>query len=155
MKTTFIQAIASTLEAIENCKRANNTGWESRHGETLDKLSECLPHGSGIDGRCHIDTTRSQSDRVVIVTEFHHMNDGGFYDGWTEHTLVITPAFRGIDIRITGRDRNRIKDYLHEVFYFALMSEIDVYAIAMSETYDSPYDLEENDPLVQSKLKGA
>jgi hypothetical protein len=48
------------------------------------------------------------------------MNDGGFYDGWTEHTVVVTPSFRGINLRISGRDRNQIKEYLYETYDYAL-----------------------------------
>jgi hypothetical protein len=49
------------------------------------------------------------------------MTEGGMYDGWTEHTVVVTPSLAfGINIRITGRNRNDIKDYLHDVFHEAL-----------------------------------
>jgi hypothetical protein len=44
------------------------------------------------------------------------MDDGGGYDGWTEHTITVTPSFRGFDLTISGRDRNDIKDYLHQTF---------------------------------------
>jgi hypothetical protein len=54
------------------------------------------------------------------------MNDGGFYDGWTEHTITVTPSFIGsMNIKISGRDRNQIKDYLHDVFSTALTEEIN------------------------------
>jgi hypothetical protein len=45
------------------------------------------------------------------------MNEGGYYDGWTEHQVIITPSLQhGFDVRVTGQDRNEIKDYLAELF---------------------------------------
>lgn len=81
-----------------------------------------LPRGSGID----LGTTvvGLHKGAVVFSTSFHHMNEVGFYDGWTEHKITVTPTFDGMDIRISGKDRNGIKDYLHDVFYHALTVEI-------------------------------
>jgi hypothetical protein len=57
------------------------------------------------------------------------MDDVGYYDGWTEHTLTVRPSLAfGIDLKFSGRNRNQIKDYLHEVFHEALTHEIDVSA---------------------------
>jgi len=40
-------------------------------------------------------------------------------------TVTVTPAFRGINIRVSGRDRNDIKDYIYESFDMALCTEIE------------------------------
>jgi hypothetical protein len=49
------------------------------------------------------------------------MNEQGSYDGWTEHTVIVTPSLAmGYRLRITGRDRNGIKEYMHDVFNAAL-----------------------------------
>jgi hypothetical protein len=53
------------------------------------------------------------------------MNDAGYYDGWTDHIVIVSPSFDGIDIKISGRNRNDIKDYLHDVFHAALTEEVD------------------------------
>jgi hypothetical protein len=44
------------------------------------------------------------------------MNEHGMYDGWTRHAITIRPTFDGIDVRIGGRDRNGIKEYLADVY---------------------------------------
>lgn len=63
----------------------------------------------------------STPNRIVIDTAFHHMNDGGYYDGWSEHSVIITPSLVwGYEIRVTGRNRNDIKDYIAETFQHAL-----------------------------------
>ena len=49
------------------------------------------------------------------------MNEHGFYAGWTKHMVTVRPSLAfGLDVRIGGRDRNAIKDYLAEVFLHAL-----------------------------------
>jgi hypothetical protein len=52
------------------------------------------------------------------------MNGQGYYTCWTEHQAIITPSMIfGFSLKITGRDKNDIKDYLGELFNFWLDSE--------------------------------
>lgn len=44
------------------------------------------------------------------------MDEHGGYDGWTKHKIKITPTFSGFDIYINGKNRDNIKDYLHDIF---------------------------------------
>ena len=113
--------LASTIQARLNCIDSVNTLWEEKHSATIKWFEKnLLPSGSGIDSGCTIDLTRSHDENIVINTSYHHMNENRFYDGWTEHTVTIRPAFDGLNIRISGRDRNQIKDYLHDTFDGAL-----------------------------------
>lgn len=122
---TVIQEIASRIVARSNCERLGNADWHRIHGDIVRDIGkDYLPRGSGIDSGSYVDQDASRPDRVVICTEFHHMNDVGMYDGWTSHSVVVTPTFDGIDVRVTGRDRNGIKDYLADVFRDALMAEL-------------------------------
>jgi hypothetical protein len=52
------------------------------------------------------------------------MNDAGYYDGWTEHTVVVTPSFNGLNLRISGSNRNQFKDYAYDCFDQALSQDI-------------------------------
>ena len=61
--------------------------------------------------------TGRQKNKIVISFGFHHMDENGMYDGWTNHDLIIRPDFDGFKIKITGRDRNCVKDYLYELFF--------------------------------------
>lgn len=83
----------------------------------------CL-RGSGFDAGSFLDLN-STSKRLIFVTSFHHMDEHGGYDGWTEHKVIVTPLFQGFDIRVTGRDRDGIKDYIGETFYHWLSSDAD------------------------------
>lgn len=82
-----------------------------------------LPHGSGLDGQIIVESITDK--KIVIFCEFHHMNENGFYTKWTDHTVVVTPSFDDIGIRITGKNLNDIKEYLWQVFYDALTADFN------------------------------
>ena len=124
MKRKLYQAIASKLTAMANC---GNIEWLERHEAAATALAEHLPSGSGFDRGSFIDFEASKPNKLVIITSYHHM-ENGFYVGWTEHKIIVTPSLaNGFDIRVTGRDRNGIKDYIGEVFHSALAAEVDDY----------------------------
>ena len=52
------------------------------------------------------------------------MTEHGYYDGWTEHDVIVTPSLRspGFSLRITGRNRRDIKEYIADAFHDALAS---------------------------------
>jgi hypothetical protein len=120
------QEIAVLLQAMENCRKSDNAEWLAKHGDKLESLvKEHMPSGSGVDSGTQLDMQRSTPDRLVFTTAFHHMHESGMYDGWTEHAVTVTPSLAsGFDLKISGRDRNDIKDYLAEIFAMALRTEI-------------------------------
>jgi hypothetical protein len=122
----LIRLIASTIEAHKNCVRSGNVEWEAKHAERLRECEKLLPSGSGFDSGTTIDIERSKPQKILLHTSFHHMDESGGYAGWTEHDVIVTPAFDGIDLRITGPNRNDIKEYMHEVFQNDLMVDVDL-----------------------------
>jgi hypothetical protein len=111
--------LAGTIQARLNCIQYNNTEWKDIHEETIKNIIKSLPHGSGIDGTTKIDLEKSTSEKIVIYSEFHNMNEVGYYDGWINFTLTIKPSLQfDTDLNITGNfGRNQdLKDYLYEVF---------------------------------------
>jgi len=95
--------------------------WKDKHEARLKKIvKEHLPSGSGFDTAVQLDLEKSHAQKLVFHTEFHHMNSYGYYDGWTQHTVTLTPEFGSFDIRVSGRDRNGIKDYIADCFVEAL-----------------------------------
>ena len=121
------RALAGALIALRNCQNSKNTEWEGRHHDRIEKLTkDFMPSGSGINSGTDFDFAVSKPERLVFTTSFHHMNDGGSYDGWTDHTVIVTPSlWNDFDLRITGRNRKDIKDYLHDVFREALRQEVE------------------------------
>lgn len=119
------KTLATLLCAIENCLKSDNVEWRDKHADKLAELvREHMPSGAGFDSGTKLDDS-SKPNRLVFTTSFHHMNDGGMYNGWTEHTVIVTPDLAsGFDLRVTGRDRNDIKEYIGEVFHSALSTTV-------------------------------
>lgn len=128
MDRTVIQSIAAKIDARLRCiaehgqpGKEHLAEWIERHKEQCEVIADhFLPSGSGIDSGCSIDFENSKPDRVVILVPFHKMDSNGYYCGWQDYKVIITPSLIfGSVIRITGRD-NMIKDYLHGCFDHAL-----------------------------------
>lgn len=118
--------IASKVAAIANCEQNNSNEWLNKHTEDLERvISNYLPSGSGIDNGTQLLIDECSDNKLVFSCGYHHMNDVGYYTNWTEHKIKVTPSFIGdIDIKITGKNYNDIKDYLFDVFYIVLTTEI-------------------------------
>ena len=118
MKTTInLSRLAGTLQAYHNCIASGKEDWEIKHKERIEAMFEALPHGSGIDSGVKFDWARSNGNKLVFSFGFHHMDDQGYYDGWTNHVLTVTPEFQsGYKMRISGPNRRQIKDYLFNLF---------------------------------------
>jgi len=125
MKAKLYQEMAQLVDARLRCI-ATKSEWAANHTDRLQALvKDHLPSGSGLDCGTAIDLDKSKPEKLVFNTSFHHMNDAGMYDGWTEHSIVITPSLRwGFDLRITGKNRNDIKAYLHDIYNEALNTEV-------------------------------
>lgn len=117
MSKEFYSRIANLLVAHNNCVYSNNEFARS-HEERLEELvKKYLPRGSGFDAGTKFVWEESNRNKLVFTTSFHHMNEGGYYDGWTEHKIIVTPDLLfGCNIKITGKNRNNIKEYIHSRF---------------------------------------
>lgn len=120
--TTIAATISEKIVAIENCNKSDNVQWLDNHTDALHRILKGAPSGSGFDAGTTLDDD-SFRDKLIFSTSFHHMNDVGYYVGWTEHKVVVTPSFTGINIKVTGKDRNGIKCYIADTFYDWLTSE--------------------------------
>jgi hypothetical protein len=127
-ESILYKQLSSAVQARLNCEKSMSTHaeWFDRHTETIQQLvRDLLPSGSGWDSGTRIDLSESHADKLVFYGTFHHMHESGMYDGWTEHKVIVTPSLSfGIHLRITGSNRNEIKDYLHETFDCALRTAI-------------------------------
>jgi len=123
----IFQEISICLGALENGRRSGNSLWIERWTERIENIVRNeLPSGSGFDSGTTLNFEKSTPNKLVFDTSFHHMNDVGIYDGWTEHSVIVTPDLSvGFDLRVTGRDRNEIKDYIADTFAYHLRYEIE------------------------------
>ena len=124
------QVIARTLGALRRCEQTpdSHADWIKRHSDHLDDLVSEFPSGSGFDNGTKLDDD-STPEKLVFNTAFHHMNENGCYNGWTEHQVIVSPSLElEYTIRITGRDRNEIKDYIADCFHACLDADIEEHA---------------------------
>jgi len=121
-----VQVYQKLAREIDRKLRGNKEGhptWAESAQLEIEKVMQRMPSGSGIDSGTKLHPG-STGERIVFLVEFHHMNGNGYYDGWTSHTVVITPSLQfGFSLRVTGRGRNAIKDYLAEEYDSALREE--------------------------------
>lgn len=128
------RALAQLMRSVRNCQESDEimrdsdgNAWEDVHVIKACDLAEAyLPSGSGFDSGSLIDEIKSRPDRLVLQTAFHHMTEHGMYDGWTEHEVIVTPSLEDqFNLRVTGKNRNNIKSYIHEIFGHALRDEVE------------------------------
>ena len=128
-----ISELSVTSEALERCKAEGNKEWKEKHEKYLKKLLEYLPNGSGYDNGTHLVSITPQ--KAIFQTSFHHMNDVGFYDGWTDHKVTVCATFSGIEVNVSGRNKNNITEMIADDFHFALMQEVDREGNLFDENY--------------------
>jgi len=120
------QVLASAILARENCIKANNEEWKEKHEETIERIMKTAPYGSGIDNGTTLDIEKSTSEKLYFNFSFHFMNEAGFYDGWENYTLIVKPSLAfDIDLRLIGKNRDDIKEYLYDVYYSWLTEEVE------------------------------
>ena len=106
-------------------ERRDDEEWANIMREKIDAIMKGAPSGSGIDAGTRIVTENSGRGKLVFAADYHHVDENGYYDGWTEHLIIVTCDLLGLNIRITGRNRNDIKEYLSDVYYHWLMQDVD------------------------------
>jgi hypothetical protein len=118
--------LAQTVDAYHTCVKRDNIEWRDRHEETIGTLTEeFMPSGSGIDNGTTFDFDKSNGEKLVFSFDYHHMNENGMYDGWTNHVLTVRPSLVfGFTLSFSGRDRNDIKEYLYQEYEHALSQTI-------------------------------
>jgi hypothetical protein len=123
---TVAEQLSSAIVARKNCESRDDVGgWMAKWSEVISNVEKNhLPHGAGFDNGTTIMLDHSDECMMAFETSFHHMDDNGMYDGWTEHKVFVRSAFNGFEIEITGDDRNDILDYIAEVFECALSTKL-------------------------------
>lgn len=92
-------------------------------------VREYMPSGSGFDAGTELVIDACDSSCLVFKTAFHHMDEHGGYDGWTEHKVKVTAEFGGFDVYVGGQNRNQIRAYIGDVFHDALSQEVSYHEL--------------------------
>lgn len=125
LKHTLARCIASRVESAQFATKQGNEENHARFWLEIAQLeTDFLPSGNGFDNGTSLDREKSTPTKLIFHTSFHHMDEFGGYAGWTDHTVTVLPTFDGFDIRVSGRNRNEIKDYIADVFHECLSQTI-------------------------------
>ena len=129
MKVKLYVLLAQVVGAYRLCKKEGDpfAFHIGKHRDRLFNLTkEHMPSGAGFDAGTSLDLGESTEEKLVFHTSFHHMNDNGCYDGWTTHKVVITPSLAyNYHMRVSGRNRNNIKNYISDTFHECLEKEVE------------------------------
>lgn len=131
-RTPLYAELSSLVQAIGNLRRREDLPPHigqhiGEHEESIAHLvSRYMPQGSGFDRGMTLDVDASLRGglKLVFHFEYHHMDEHGGYTGWTSHALTVVPTFKGIELHISGRDRNQIKEYLYDTLRYHLTQEV-------------------------------
>lgn len=122
-KQTLIQAIMVTHDALERCQSTGNAEWAARHKASLTQLCALLPSGSGVDdGTTTVELTAGSA---TFACGFHHMDEHGRYDGWTQHTITVRPDWCGPLVAVVGENRDDINEHLHSIYEDSLTTPVE------------------------------
>lgn len=126
MKQKLYAKLASLCDAYHTCIKTGND-FAAIHEDTINTLvNKYMPSGSGIDTGTKIDLDRSNGNKLVFTFSYHFMDENGYYDGWQDYTLIVTASLAfGFDMRITGKNRDDIKDYFYQTFEYPLNMEVE------------------------------
>lgn len=118
-------AVSASVQMKDNEYHQRKT-WFDKWSDHIDTLMQQMPSGSGFDNGTSIDLDASHAEKLVFTTAFHHMHESGMYDGWTDHVVTVTPSFSGFNLRVSGRNRNDIKEYIADTFHEALNQTVEI-----------------------------
>lgn len=126
------EILDTAITAKKNCQKANvaNFPWENKWSHLIEHLEKNhLPSGSGFDAGTQIAEDECVGGAKLVLTfDFHHMDEHGYYDGWTTHKAVITPCFDGINLSVRGglpKKYRHSKEYFESTMYECLIKTIE------------------------------
>lgn len=121
---------------------------ELKYEYALEALMKHMPSGSGIDSGTKLLIAESNQEKLVFSVEYHHMNQNGFYCGWSSRLLTITPTllsefkldfsdedYSGVDCQNYDEETNEeyddeesfhVEDYLADTYRFALQQHVEI-----------------------------
>lgn len=111
---------------ISTVNRTKDLNFKCQQKEQANRLiAEYLPSGRGFDSGTRLLWEESTENKLVFDTSFHHMDENGYYDGWTHHKVIVTPSLLwSFDLKVTGKNSNSIHEYIGDTFTDCLLSEV-------------------------------
>jgi hypothetical protein len=120
-------SLAIAFNGYCNCFK-DNTIWLEKWTDAINQIIDSLPHGSGIDGITEFNFDESKPDKLIIDSQYHCMNENGYYDGMYGFKLILKPDWQNFKLEIKTNMPEKYKDqtieYLADLFYNDLTEEI-------------------------------
>lgn len=120
----LVKQYGQVLSNLKHFRQTGNDPATNINFDRIDKLDKEMPSGSGFDRGTTLDVAKSTSNKLIFVTSFHHMDDNGYYDGWTDHKVTVTALFDGFEVAVSGSNKRDIKDYIADTFHYVLSEEV-------------------------------
>ncbi len=111
-------AMTTAINARDNCEKNGNFDWYHAWDDFLEHILGHLPHGSGLDYDWEYDWDTINSERLVLKTSFHSMDEMGGYDAVIDFKVIVKAHLQfGYDLLIVGNfgKRQDIKEYLYDI----------------------------------------
>lgn len=122
------QKISSLISSRNNCLKNNNNEWYEKYTEKIEEITnKYFPSGSGFNGFYSFNLENSTPERLVFLCEYQHMNENGYYDGWSTLKVVIKPSLQfGFTFKLTGIQRKYSidSDYFEDIINEFLDKEV-------------------------------
>lgn len=134
---------------FERYKRSTTEEIEYDAEEQIETLvRNHLPHGSGFDSGFVFDfdeSTLEPSECLKLTFAYHHMNENGYYCGWSYWTLTITPSLAmGYNFEIKADsdltliddedlDPDGFKEYADDTIAHCLDTQVPEYSVKKKE----------------------
>lgn len=138
MGVTFYRVLSDALTAQRNCEAQSKPG--SPNAAHFSKLAHDwrgyidylvrnhAPSGSGFDLGTEFNPESSTPIKLVFSLYYYHMNERGFYGGWTRYCITVTPTFDSVHVSVSGHDRNQVKDFIADTFYSLASQDVPTIA---------------------------
>lgn len=92
-KQPLFRLIAQQVGYYHDSKvSAHRSEDQHKHEYALESLMRHMPSGSGIDSGTKLLLEDSSKDKLVFRVDYHHMDQNGFYCGWSSRLITITPS---------------------------------------------------------------
>ena len=125
-RLTPAEYIGQQASIIAAHKRADRWDEATQVSRTLHSfIRDSGPSGSGLDNGTEL--VKATPGRIVLDADYHPMDEDGVYKTWAYYSVIATSEFGGINVRVTGRDRNgHTKEYLGDVYHHWLTTPIEI-----------------------------
>lgn len=93
MSTKLYSTIANAILVLKSTKGPFGNNALRLQEAVLEDIEEnFLPYGSGFDAGCKISLEDSSHNKIVITSSYHKLNEDGYYDGWIDLIVTVTPS---------------------------------------------------------------